>query len=684
MTYSNRDISWLGFNYRVLQEAADETVPLIERFKFLSIFSSNLDEFFRVRYPSLLALSNLKNKTLKEIGSAGEENLADKAQQIINKQLEEFGDILNNKLVPKLKENGIVLYYNTPILDAHQDEIHEIFLSQVLAFVHPVFLENQKEKPFVPENNQLYLINTLKKKHSDQLYHAVVKIPTQDMPRFFKLENVDGKEYIIFLDDIVRENLKTIFPGFEVVGCYSFKLNRDAELELQDEYEGDLKKKIEKQLAKRDFGPPSRFLYEEGIPKNLLMYLASSFNVDYEEMFAGRKYHNLKDLFGLPVNNKELLYPTVKTLTPPELVDRNNIFKAIDKKDILLHFPYDSYNTILAFFNQASIDPEVEEIYITLYRVASNSLIANSLMSAARNGKKVTVFIELKARFDEANNLSWSKRLEDAGVEIIYSIPEIKVHSKIALVIKRDDNEKKSYSILSTGNFNETTAKFYTDHTLLTADKQINKELLSLFLFLRARKKPKEKEDLKFKNLLVSQFDIIKDFKALIEGEIKKQQEGKPARIRIKLNNLEEPYMIDLLYKASIAGVKIEMLVRSICSLMPGVKDMSETIEVRRIVDRYLEHTRIFIFGEGDDTTLIMGSSDWMTRNLRRRIEVCATIQDEKCKKELTDYFDIQWRDNDKAVKLNADMTHAKLDGVGYSNLSNAQRNIYEYLKQRV
>lgn len=681
--YGNRDISWLGFNYRVLQEAADPSIPLIERFKFLSIFSSNLDEFFRVRYPSLQALSKLKNKTLKEIGPETTEDLADKAQALINEQLSRFGAILTGELLPQLKESGIVLYYNQPVLEAHKDEVHDIFLSKVLAFLQPVFLKGIDNSGFLPENNRLYLISTLRKKHSKEIYNAVVTIPSQHLPRFYKLQPIGEVEYLIFLDDIIRENLGAVFPGFEVTGCYSFKLNRDAELDLADEYEGDLLKKIEKQLAKRDFGPPSRLLYEEGIPRNTLLFLASTLQVEQDELFAGRRYHNLKDLFSLPAEKKELHYPAVASLTPPRLVDRNNIFKAIEKENILLHFPYDSYNTILAFFNQASIDPNVQEVYITLYRVAADSLIANSLISAAKNGKKVTVFIELKARFDEANNISWSKKMEEAGVEIIYSIPEIKVHSKIALVIKREEGQLKSYAIFSTGNFNEGTAKFYTDHTLLTADKDANKELLALFKFLRTRKKPHTKSDLKFKRLLVAPFNLVDQFEQLIEEQIQLQQSGGEGYIRIKLNNLEEPYMVDLLYKASRAGVKIDLIVRSICVLIPGVLGMSESIEVRRIVDRYLEHTRIFAFGKGKDAKVYIGSSDWMTRNLKRRIEVCIAITDDKCRGELLDYFDLQWKDSDKAVVLRSDMTHKRLPLAAATNRINAQQSIYEYLKQR-
>jgi polyphosphate kinase len=417
------------------------------------------------------------------------------------------------------------------------------------------------------------------------------------------------------------------------------------------------------------------------MPRNVQLFLGSSFGIDHDEIFAGRRYHNLKDLATLPVNIKELNYPDQKPLSSPQLYDNSDIFNLMDKRDILLHFPYDSYNPILSFFNQAAIDPFVDEIYITLYRVAFDSLIVNALISAARNGKTVTAFIELKARFDEANNIQWSRKMKDAGIRLIYGIPEIKVHSKIALVIKRDGSERRSYSILSTGNFNELTARFYTDHTLLSTDPSINEEVYSLFQFLKQRKMPSGKNDLLFSRLYVSQFNMIPSFERLINKELVKAKRGMPALIRVKLNNLEEPHMIALLYKASQAGVKVQMIVRSICCLVPGLSNLSENIEVRRIVDRYLEHSRIFIFGTSDDLTLVIGSSDWMTRNLFHRIEVCTTIDDPVCKKELIDYFEIQWKDNDKAVRLLSNMVHEKPDQG--KEVHNAQKEIYEYLKER-
>lgn len=681
----NRELSWLGFNYRVLQEAASPDVPLFERFRFLSIFSSNLDEFFRVRYPSALAISKLNKKTKKKLDGNYSGNIAEILQTEIEQQLHEYGNILTHQLLPQLEENGIVLYYNQPIEKQHLKEAKEIFLSTVLSFIQPIFFDSTPNDRFSPDNNQLYFFVVLRKEDNKDLLHSIVNIPSERVSRFFELSPLNDKRYIIFIDDIIRENMSCIFPGFEIKGIYSMKFNRDAELKLQEDVEEDMLKKIEKQLKKREVGAPSRFLFESDMPKNIQLFLANAFDILFEEMFAGGRYHNLRDFASLPVQDKSLSYPVKKPLTSTILDDCGNIFKAVEEKDILLHLPYDSYNPILSFFNQAAIDPDVAEIYITLYRVAADSHIVNALISAAKNGKKVVAFVELKARFDEENNIKWSRKMKDAGVRIVYSIPEIKVHSKTAIIVKNKGNDRVMYGILSTGNFNEATARFYTDHALLTANRTITSELLGLFNFLQ---ESKESTDIinpasSFKTLLVSRFNMVQVFERLIEREVKKARKGQPALIRIKLNNLEEPHMIDLLYNASNAGVKIELIVRSICCLVPDVAGLSENITIKRIVDRYLEHTRIFIFGADNDPDVMLGSADWMTRNLRRRIEVIAPVLDKQCKRELIDYFDIQWQDNTKAVLLTPDMEQVRVEDSIDTVKHNAQQDIFEYLQER-
>ncbi|MEO7960642.1 MAG: polyphosphate kinase 1 [Ginsengibacter sp.] len=687
MTIYNRDLSWLGFNLRVLQEAADPDVPLFERLKFLSIFSSNLDEFFRVRYPGVVALSILNKKTLKAIQGA-EENITEKIQAEINEHLRLFGHILHNEILPLLKEENIIFYYNTPISAEHHHEIREIFLSRVLSFIQPIYLDGKSDKVFIPENNHLYLVVTLEENNEGILKQAIVNIPSQKIQRFFVLSSLEGFHYVIFLDDIIRENLVYLFPSLNIISVFSIKLNRDAELHLTDEFSGDLLLKIERQLKKRDFGSPSRFLYEEGMPGNLRMFLAAAFEVSTEDMFAGGRYHNLSDLSKFPSFNTSLTYEKSKPLTSSHVLNSGDIFKVLSQEDILLHIPYQSYNPILSFFNQAAVDVDVTDIYITLYRVAQESHIINALISAAKNGKNVIAFIELKARFDEANNIKWSRIMKKAGVKIIYSMPEIKVHSKIALVIKNGTEGKQSFALVSTGNFNEITAQFYTDHVLMTTNSSIVSELMKLFQFLRGKDISAEKRKIKFKNLLVAQFNMIKDLESLIQNEVNKVSRGEEGLIRIKVNNLEEASFIESLYKASQAGVKIHLIVRSICCIVPGIPGESDNITVKRIVDRYLEHSRILIFGNDENAEVIMGSADLMTRNLKHRIEVFVKIQDPNCKRELLDYFNIQWSDNDKAVVLLPDLRQEKVTNLHENEQNperkiNAQQAIYNYLETK-
>lgn len=675
----NRDLSWLSFNHRVLQEANDPDVPLYERLKFLAIFSSNLDEFFRVRYPTVIALSKLDKKTIRKETLLDELDIAENVQASIYKQLNEFGNILLNDLIPALKQSNIFFYYNQPLLPQHLSPVKEIFLSKVLSFIQPVFLGPDTPYNFLPENNQLYLVVTLKDTLKDTISHVAINIPSKRLQRFYVLEPLDNIQYVVFIDDIIRENLGLLFPGQHINSTYSIKFNRDAEVKLDDEYSEKLLDKIERQLSKRDIGAASRFLYEKGMPANLQFFLASMFKVNASDMFEGGTYHNLSDLFSFPAFDPALQYKKQKSILYPPSTANGDIFNNITQNDVLLHLPYHSYTPVLSFFNQAAVDGDVTEIYITLYRVAAESHIVNALISAAKNGKKVTAFIELKARFDEANNIKWSRVMKQAGVKLIYSQPNIKVHSKIGLVKKKVGDNIISYAILSTGNFNEATASFYTDHVLLTVDKNVCRELQALFEFMQKKNADIDKSKIKFNDLFVSQFNLLERFEELIDLEIKKAKKGLPALIRIKVNNLEEPYFINLLYKASTAGVKINLLIRGICCLVPEQQKISENITVIRIIDKYLEHTRLFIFGVDNEALVAMGSSDLMTRNLRRRIEVCIQVKDRKCRQQLLEYFEIQWKDNTKSTRMLSTMEQMRLMPDGEP--VNAQTSIYKYLQ---
>lgn len=667
--YLNRDLSWLSFNGRVLEEAMRNTVPLMERFKFLSIYSSNLDEFFRVRMPVLMLSNKAKH------AAAEDKNVFETAKETILQQQQNFGKTLREVLIPALSNDNIELLYNRPIPAELDAALKEYFLSSVLGFIEIVHL-SAKQKEFFARSNSLYkIVQVTDEAKGDKLY--VINIPSDKLPRFFSAMLAD-KQYILFLDDIIKQYLPLVFPSHTVVDSWNIKITRDAELDIADEYEGDLSEKIEKQLAKRNDGKPTRFLYDANLPMKFLPFLFSFFSLSHENAIEGGAYHNLKDLDALPIARSGYHYEK-KAFLPAAIDHNSSIDENISRKDLLVHTPYQTYNAVLRFFNEAAVDENVTEICTTLYRIAGDSKIVNALITAAKNGKQVTVFIELKARFDEENNIHWSKKMKAAGVQIITSIPGLKVHAKVALV-KRTIDKKNHYSgLIATGNLNEITARFYTDHILMTRHEGIVKELKWLFSFLCKRKKPESADAIAFKHLLVAQFNLQPQFLAMIDEEISNKKKGLPAGITIKLNNLEEKVLINKLCEASQAGVKVRMIVRSICCLAPGIPGLSENISITRIVDRYLEHGRVFIFTNGGNERIFIGSSDWMNRNVYRRIEVCCPVYDETLRRQLKDMIELQLRDNVQAVALTPALDNTPMARLGEEVRS--QEEIYEYLK---
>ena len=679
--YLNRDLSWLSFNHRVLLEAADDTVPLYSRISFLSIFSSNLDEFFRVRMPAIFAFSNMAFKKIS-IEEEYPKNLVQQVQSTVQKQLEQFGSILTQQIIPALKKEHIILYYGEAIHLEHEETIREYFLSKVLSFLQPIILRKENQPDVFLENNALYFIVSMEANDQPgKKVTAVLNIPSGNLPRFLELSVIDMDHHILFLDDVIRENLQEVFLNFNIQGAYAIKLTRDAEMSIEDEFTGDLAEKIEKQLEKREGGHATRLLYDQAMPDDIKDFIQKYFSLRSEEMVQGGRYHNLKDLGNLPNPVKgRLTYPGWPSVSHPGFDNHRSIFQSITEKEKLLHLPYHSYNYILRFFNEAAIDPAVKEIYVTLYRVAADSHIVNALISAAKNGKRVTVFVELKARFDEANNLKWSKKMKAAGIKIINSIPGLKVHAKVALVKRWENKQWQNYSFMATGNFNEATGRFYTDHVFFTTQPEFSEELEMLFIYLQSRTQPILYGKISFKHLLVSQFNMIKRFKKLIYREIKNAKNGKPAGIIIKLNNLQERDMVAALYEASRAGVKVQLIVRSVCSLAPGVEGQSENITVHRIVDRYLEHARIFVFHNDGNPEYYMGSADWMNRNLHSRIEVVFPVYDRKLTEELDQILQLQLSDNCKAVMVNTKLDNQRMPTEGLTDIA-SQKSIYDYVK---
>ena len=680
--YFKRDISWLSFNHRVLLEAKDESLPVYERIKFLSIYSSNLEEFYKIR------VSGYHSSILKSISrDESEEEALQTLLQINNEvteQEKEYYRIFNEMILPELEKNNIILYQTDEVEPFHRAFVEKYFNEEVFPFLQPMIIQKDDIHSFIQDDRIYQTISLLKKrkKKSDteklRYTYAIMKIPYTKLPRFIELPTLDGKYYIMFIDDIIKANLQSVFPGYDIVDCYSIKISRDADFSLENEDQKDIAEKILRKVRKRKIGAVTRFQYDKDMPDYFLKYLCETYEIEEEELLKGGRYLNLAELMKLPnpVGDK-LKQKLPQPLRVPELENNTNILSVLRKQDILLHFPYQSFDYLLRFLLQAAFDPKVLEIKVTQYRVAENSAVINSLISAAKNGKKVTVFVELKARFDEENNYLSSELMQQAGIKIIYSLPGLKVHAKLAYVRKRSNDAKepiKGYAYLGTGNFNEKTARIYSDKGLLTSNKELIHEIDEVFRVLEG--KPHMRD---FKHLLVAQFNMVPEINRMIEREIENIKNGGEGRIILKMNSLEDKGMINALYRASEAGVKIDLIIRGICCLVPN-QPYSENIKITRIVDAYLEHSRVWYFYNNGEENVYLTSADWMERNLHRRIEAAFPLFSEKLKREIIDILLIQLQDNSSAVWLNE-----KLENV-FKRDDNppvrAQRDVYEYLKR--
>ncbi len=673
--YFNRDLSWLSFNDRILDEAARENVPLLERFRFLSIYSSNLDEFYRVRFPIISALYILSQKYRLD----WRENRVTAAsindiRNTINAQLHKFGQILETRLLPTLSRHGFCLLYDQPVPTSIAAEVSEYFFTRVLGYLKPVFLKYSGDR-FFPENNKLYFLLVLNDKGKQR--RAILNIPSDHLPRFSTF-SANGKNYIVFLDDIVKKHLQHLFGENTIDGCYAVRATRDASLVPEEDYHSDIAELIERQLAKRDFGLVTRFIYSPGLPDSELQIALNYLQIDESSSVQGGSYHHLADLSKLPVDLPELKYRTWSPLPAIRIGPGETIFDQLTARDILIHTPYHNYNTILRFFNESAADPQVTEIYTSIYRIASESQIANALISAAKNGKKVQVVVELKARFDEANNIKWSREMQKAGITIIYSEKKHKVHAKLAVVKRGGGRNTSLYGIIATGNFHEGTARHYTDLALLTADRVLLSDVKKIFHLLTKKNSlfPPGKT---FSRLLVAPFNLKSAFLALIDREIKHAKAGLPASIMIKVNNLQEQELISRLYKASRHGVTIHLFVRSVCCLIPGVTGMSENITVTRLIDRYLEHSRIFLFENRGKKDIYIGSADWMNRNIYHRIEVCCPITDDTARQHILRCFGFWQTDNVQAAILDNQLNNLPQKNSSIIKVQ-AQKAIYDTL----
>src|SRR6201995_5024419 len=642
----NREISWLYFNDRVLQEAADPTVPLIERIKFLAIFSSNLDEFYRVRVATLSRLTNLNEKA-KEILGYNPKKLLNQIKSIVVKQERKFNNLYENIIVKQLAEEKIFILNDKQLNVTRGAFVKNYFRERLLAIlVLIMFTEGQ---PF-PELRDRGVYFFLKLTKNQKSRYALIDL-RDSLARFLVLPETNKLKFIILLDDVIRYSLEDIFFIFQhdSIEAYSIQLTRDAELDLDKEVSEKFVDALSKSLAKRKKGKPMRLLYDSEMPLDMLNFMVSKMGLHGESLIPGNRYHNFKNFISFPnVGRPEPQYEKNLPLPVHGLSFGRSLLELVAKKDYLISTPYQSYDYVIHFLREAATDPKVKEISIAVYRLAENSRVMHALINAAKNGKKVTCLVELRARFDEQNNITWSRRLEEEGVTVLYGIENYKVHSKICLVSRIEKGKPAYYACLSTGNFNEKTAGLYADHTLLTADKRLTGDLVEVFKALNKNLLPRG-----IKHLIVSPIDSRPAIYKLIDNEIKNAKAGKEAYMILKMNSLADEQIVAKLYEASNAGVKIKMIVRGMCCLVPGVKGYSENIDVISIVDKYLEHARVHIYCNGGKELIYLTSADFMTRNIDNRVEVGFPIYDEKLQQEIREMINIQLEDNTKAREIN-------------------------------
>lgn len=683
--YIDREKSWLAFNARVLQEAGDPNVPLLDRLRFLGIFSNNLDEFFRVRYAAIRRLS-LSGKTGQKIlGGVTAKDLLKEITAIVIQQQSESLRILDI-IEKELEKEGIFMLNETQLSQSQQIFIHDFFIQKVAPALVTVILNDLAEFPILKDTSGYLAVKLVMKVRGKSILgivtgkpevrYAIIEIP-KTINRFVVLPSEDNKQYIIMLDDVIRYNLHHIFNIFdyERVSAHMIKITRDAQLEIDSDMSKSMMEKIALGVKDRRIGEPVRFVYDQSIEKDTLKFFLEKMHIDSEDsVIPGGRYHNRRDYMDFPnLGRYDLLYKPMPGLPIPGLSLEGSILEQISQRDYLLNAPYQTFSYVIKFLREAALDPKVTCIKITLYRLAKNSQVISSLINAARNGKRVVVQIELQARFDEASNISYAEQMQTEGIELIFGIQGLKVHSKICMIERIEHGKLRRYGLISTGNFNESTAKIYTDVTLFTAHQQILKDVSKIFEFFHVNYRL-----YRYKHLIVSPHHTRSRFNKHIDREIMYARLGRPAFIKLKMNSLSDPKMIDKLYDASRAGVKIQLLVRGICSLVPGVKGMSENIEAISIVDNFLEHSRVYIFCNDMNQEVYISSADFMTRNLDMRVEVSCPIYDQQVKEELIASFDVGWKGNVKA-RLHAENLANKYRPRGTNPMFRAQFETYKY-----
>ncbi|WP_406683666.1 polyphosphate kinase 1 [Seonamhaeicola sp. MEBiC1930] len=647
-TYINREISWLQFNARVLQEASDKRVPLIERLRFLGIFSNNLDEFFKVRYATVRRIVEAGKAGKNQLGGIKAKELLDIITQIVIKQQAESIKILD-EVDSKLKEENIYVIDESQVDSDQHDYIKKYFFQNVSSALVTIILNDLVKLPNLKDSAAYLTVKMQMKDGSKQF--ALIEIP-KGVNRFIELPRQNGHSYIIMYDDLLRYCLSDIFDSFdyESISAHMIKITRDAELDFESDLSKSFIEKLSDSVKHREIGDPVRFVYDETIEEDTLHYLMQKMGIDNtDSIIPGGRYHNKRDYMSFPsLGRKDLMYEKIEPLQVKGLSLKTSLFKAIAEKDYMVHAPYHTFTYIVKFLREAALDPKVKTIKITIYRLAEISHVASALMNAAINGKQVTVSIELRARFDEEANIYYAEQMKKEGVNLHFGVPGLKVHSKMCVIEREEGKKLKRYGFISTGNFNESTGKIYTDYTLFTYNQPILKEVNKIFNFFDTNYRVYS-----YKHLIVSPHYTEKRIFKLIDEQIKESKKGNGGYIRVKMNSISNYAMIDKLYEASNAGVKIDMIVRGICCLIPGIDGMSENIEVISVVDKFLEHPRVYIFGKGEAIKIYISSADWMSRNIHNRVEVSCPIYDPEVKQEVIDTFNICWNDNVKARLIN-------------------------------
>jgi len=673
--FINRELSWLDFNARVLQEASDTKNPILERFKYLGIFSNNRDEFFRVRVSTIKRMRN--HKKINDIDKKKLTNILLEVQEKVAQQEEVYTNTYKS-LIDEAKQNGVYLITESELSESQQQFVREYFIQHVRRHIFPLMLGSSlKYNNF--KDHSVYLAIELKDSRGKKSNsHALIELPTTELPRFVQLPDEDDKKYLIFLEDVVRFNLDSIFfiLGYDVFKAFMVKLTREAELDIDNDVLKSFLEIMSESVKKRKKAPPVRFIYDREISQNLLEVVLQTFGIkNTDNLRAGGRYHNLKDFMDFPVDRPDLKYKKLLPIPHPELPDHLSKFDIIKKKDVLIHYPYHSFSSLTSFIWEASIDPNVRAIKMTFYRVSRNSVLMRALINAARNGKKVTVFMEVQARFDEEDNIYWAEKLQDEGVRIIPTIPGFKVHSKLILIRRKESGQNIYYANISTGNFHEATARVYSDISLLTSNSEICQDVNNVFYLFEAKFKfPK------FKKLKVAPFGIRAFLNKKIENEIEHARNGHESWLILKVNNLVAEKIINKIYKAADAGVKIKLIIRGICVLKNNF--VHENIEAFGVVDRFLEHSRIFVFANAGDPQYYISSADLMPRNLDHRIEVVCPVSSTANKQELKDILDIQLKDNVKARELQGEHINSYIRNEE-KGTHQSQLETYDYFKNK-